>query len=191
MTDCASSDSAVRRQKRYLAIERFGFSVMPCTRCKSKRVECKMVEGGRKCQTCTLVGRPCDSNGVPLFSRWWLFLPRSFVPLTFVPVSRMVEEDERLEREEEKAEAELLQKQASLNEAISKLARLRRQRRLLKAKGGAAVVSAERDASAEEVSEAVADVQSLVHSDVVDWSSLGLEEFVGLGPLPDSEIPSV
>ena len=100
----------------------------------------------------------------------------------------MVEEDERLEREEEKAEAELLQKQASLNEAISKLARLRRQRRLLKAKGGAAAVSAEREASSEEVAEAVVDVQSLVHSDVVDWSSLGLgEEFADLGPLP--EIP--
>lgn len=131
---------------------------------------------------------------VPVIRTGFLCFPVGGPPPCFahfadlVLVSRMVEEDERLEREEEKAEAELLQKQASLNEAISKLARLRRQRRLLKAKGGAAAVSAEREASSEEVAEAVVDVQSLVHSDVVDWSSLGLgEEFADLGPLP--EIP--
>jgi hypothetical protein len=159
--------SSIRRKIRADSIEQFGFSVMPCTRCKAKKVECKMLEGSRKCQTCTRLGRVCDSNGVPLLS-----------------LSRMVSEDRRLEKEEEEAEEAFLVQQAKLNESLARLTRLRRQRRLLRQKGERLAAEAamadevadrvDETAALAEEAETVFDINSLAYSDVclaedVDW----------------------
>lgn len=58
-----------------------------------------------------------------------------FRVLTCWVVSKINTESERLEREEEKAEEQMMAVQAALNEALNRLARLRRQKRALKSRG--------------------------------------------------------
>ena len=66
------SPQTVNRQVRAIAIDQFGFLVMPCSRCSSRGVQCKMMNGAKKCGLCTRLGRPCEVSGVsgvPLHSR--------------------------------------------------------------------------------------------------------------------------
>lgn len=119
------------------------------------------------------------------------------------PVSRIISEAKRIDAEElaaeellqsrreslAQAQRELLARQQELEESLARLSRLRTQRRSLISKGTEMTrrnLESMDDLDAPEVSvesEAVLDVQSLVHSDLIDWSSLGLDDF----SLPSSE----
>ncbi|KAH7232456.1 hypothetical protein B0J15DRAFT_409240 [Fusarium solani] len=164
------SSQTLNRQDRAVAIDQFGFLVMPCSRCSSRGVQCKMMEGAKKCGLCTRLGRPCDVSGVPLHC-----------------LSRVTEEDKRLEVEEAEAESRLLARREALRQAqrefdasLDALESLRRKRRVLKSQGEAMIHSVP-DPSEDfaevgrEASEATLDPQSLVHSDVIDWSAIGVD----------------
>jgi hypothetical protein len=108
----------------------------------------------------------------------------------FFLVPRLNREADRLEQAEETAEMQLLRAQQEVNEAIARLSRIRRQKRLLRERGVQAIVdglsSVEADeSSAPQVeSQAVVDVQSMGALDVIDWDSVfDPSSFVG-------EIPS-
>lgn len=196
------ADSTRRRHASAEFIEYAGFEVMPCTRCQARGAVCKMVESGKKCGLCTRLGRPCDVTGVPLNSCACSFVTAVRVMADF-PVSRIISEAKRIDAEElaaeellqsrreslAQAQRELLARQQELEESLARLSRLRTQRRSLISKGTELTRRNlesmddldEPEASVE--SEAVVDVQSLVHSDLIDWSSLGLGDF----SLPSSE----
>ncbi|KAJ4221994.1 hypothetical protein NW757_014435 [Fusarium falciforme] len=186
------SSQTLNRQDRAVAIDQFGFLVMPCSRCSFRGVQCKMMEGAKKCGLCTRLGRPCDVSGVPLHC-----------------LSRVTEEDKKLEVEEAEAESHFLARREALRRAqrefdasLDALESLRRKRRVLKSQGEAMIhsVSDPSEESVEvgrEASEATFDLQSLVHSDVdwstigVDWASLRLgDDFadVGLSVPPTGEV---
>ncbi|KAJ4175730.1 hypothetical protein NW767_015685 [Fusarium falciforme] len=184
------SSQTLNRQDRAVAIDQFGFLVMPCSRCSFRGVQCKMMKGAKKCGLCTRLGRPCDVSGVPLHC-----------------LSRVTEEDKRLEVEEAEAESHFLARREALRRAqrefdasLDALESLRRKRRVLKSQGEAMIhsVSDPSEESAEvgrEASEATFDLQSLVHSDVdwsaigVDWASLRLgDDFADVGlPVPPTD----
>lgn len=105
-------------------------------------------------------------------------------------MNRINTESERLEREEEKAEEQMMAAQVALNEALNRLARLRRQKRALKSKGEEMVrrglqsldeleEAEQNEASAEEVAHldgSFRDYSAEAQADL--WSSLGLGDFV-------------
>lgn len=180
------SSQTLNRQDRAVAIDQFGFLVMPCSRCSFRGVQCKMMEGAKKCGLCTRLGRPCDVSGVPLHCRRFNHLCECACFLILFLVSRVTEEDKRLEVEEAAAESHFLARREALRRAqrefdasLDALESLRRKRRVLKSQGEAMIhsVSDPSEESAEvgrEASEATFDLQSLVHSDV-DWSAIGVD----------------
>ncbi|PTB47253.1 hypothetical protein M431DRAFT_514451 [Trichoderma harzianum CBS 226.95] len=187
------SKSTEKRHSRAAFIRSFGFEVSPCFRCLGKR-PCLAVEGGDSCAHCCYLGRSCDSSFVPMSS-----------------LDRITEELKRLERQEELAEEALIaqqkrheellaQQKAERDEALARLMRLRKLRRLLRARG---VEMVNRGLNAEEMEEAdrreeeerqaelarvsreeaqlLRDVQSMSG---VEWSSLNADlAFAGLDPL--------
>lgn len=103
-------------------------------------------------------------------------------------VDRFVTEKRRLELEEEKTEEELLALQQQLNERLSRLMRLRRQKRFLQERGvemlSKGLSSMEELESSDQLElEAVTDVQAAGALDVIDWN-------VVLDPSLLDEIPS-
>ncbi len=84
-----------------------------------------------------------------------------------------------MEAEEEVTEGEILEIQRQMNERLSRLMRIRRQKRLLRDKGLAMLERNLQSIEELEVAEreevrAVVDVQSVGAVDVIDWSSVGL-----------------
>lgn len=111
------------------------------------------------------------------------------------PADRLVQAKARLEADEEATEEELLELQRQLNERLSKLMRLRRQKRLLQSKGMKmlerdlqsvgeleAVEAAESSAVAE--SSLVVDSVAAGAVDLIDWST------IFEGPSSSGESPS-
>lgn len=94
--------------------------------------------------------------------------------LTVFVVPRLNRESDRLEQAEEEAEEKLLKAQQEVNEAIARLSRIRRQKRLLRERGIQSIVdgmdSSAGDIIAREEDAAVLDVQSFGGADVIDWS---------------------
>lgn len=89
----------------------------------------------------------------------------------------MISEKRRLEKQEDETEAELLVLQQQLVEKISKLTRLRRQKKKVVSRGHAMVRRGfqsldELEAAEREESEAVVDVQALGGFDVIDWNAV-------------------
>lgn len=67
----ATSKSAKSRIAASLVIDTIGVVVMPCSRCESLGISCKMAKGRDKCAECTRRGRPCDGNGISLAAGEW------------------------------------------------------------------------------------------------------------------------
>jgi hypothetical protein len=73
---------------------------------------------------------------------------------------------------------QLLRAQQEVNEAIARLSRIRRQKRLLRERGVQAIVDGLSSVEAEEPSvpqvesQAVMDIQSMGAADVIDWDSV-------------------
>ncbi|SPJ92831.1 uncharacterized protein FTOL_13796 [Fusarium torulosum] len=80
---------------------------MLCGYCGPRNLKCWAKEGHKKCAQCTRRGRPCDGKGVTLLKGC------------------------RLEQEEEIAENDILSLQQQMNERLSRLMHLRRQKKQL------------------------------------------------------------
>jgi hypothetical protein len=161
-----------QRSKLAAAIEEFGVVVMPCSFCHSRKLSCKMMEGVSRCKECVRRGRSCDGSGVPVSS-----------------LNRIISESQRLRREEEEAAALLQRLQRESSEALAKLERLRKQRESLVTRGSIMVKRGlqsldELDESERAESEAVVEVQSFGHADVVDWNVI----FSDLSQMPEKEL---
>ena len=136
--------STVRQYKLLSAFDRFGFDVMPCSRCIDKGLRCLWIDDERsrskRCKECVSASARCDSSGEPLDSGNPLS-PQCWITLTS-SVDRVVYEDKRLEREENEALAGLEEASRKAEDAIrrsqelsARLRRLRKQRQLMKEKG--------------------------------------------------------
>ncbi|KAF5495393.1 hypothetical protein CGCA056_v006129 [Colletotrichum aenigma] len=125
--------STLRRYRRSFNIAENGFEVMPCRRCRSKGLRCKMLPGSLVCGECVAVGgtrRSCNASDDAICQS------NSCV------VERLMVESRRLDDEEEETEElfrkrmEVLQKaQAEVNEALAKLDRVRKAKRMVFKKG--------------------------------------------------------
>jgi len=178
--DPASSKAARSRAAQSLYIETFGSDspedVMPCTFCHRNKLSCKMADDSSRCLECVRRGRTCDG----------LFVGASLF--------KHMETQKRLQSEEEVAEEEFLQIQAQIaelqsrsNTAVSRLARLRKQRRFLESRRKDLADQnskslEELDGVRREESSTVLDLHSLGHVDIIDWASIGL---------PSSDVPLV
>lgn len=106
-----------------------------------------------------------------------LFVCHCFLLMSVLVVGRIISESKRLDQEEERAEEQMLKAQAELNEALARLARLRRQKRQLVTKGqqmtrlGLQSLD-ELEEEERRESEAVIDAQSLGAIDVLDWNAV-------------------
>ncbi|KAL0942644.1 uncharacterized protein CTRU02_200530 [Colletotrichum truncatum] len=127
--------STLRRYRRSLNIAENGFEVMPCRRCRSKGLRCKMLPGSLVCGECVAVGgtrRSCNASDDAICQR----SANSYI------VERLMVESRRLDDEEEETEElfrkrmEALQKaQAEVNETLAKLDRVRKAKRIVFKKG--------------------------------------------------------
>ncbi|KAF3768191.1 hypothetical protein M406DRAFT_250576, partial [Cryphonectria parasitica EP155] len=144
------------------------FEVMPYSFCISKGLECKMIEGIKRCSCCVRWGRSCDGSSVPVNA-----------------LSRIITELGCLDRKELDAEKVLLELQSKLGEATARLVRLRKQKRSLHDRGAKMVSQSLRsldeleeeerwkeDARRAAESEAVVEAQSWGALDVVDWDNV-------------------
>jgi hypothetical protein len=111
-----------RRRKQASHIDRFGFDVMPCSRCIDSSLACRMSRGSAKCSACIRSNMPCDGNAVPLDS-----LDRLGDAL-----DRIEAERQRAEEEEEKLVADF---HKALAERRARRRRLEKQRALLQKRG--------------------------------------------------------
>jgi hypothetical protein len=121
---------------------------------------------------------------------WLSLFSGVFMLIFFFLVPHLGREADRLEQAEETAEIQLLRAQQEVNEAIARLSRIRRQKRLLREHGVQAIVdglsSVEADAPSvpQLESEAVVDIQSIGAIDVIDWDAIfDPSSFVGESPL--------
>jgi hypothetical protein len=99
----------------------------------------------------------------------------------FCVADRLVQEKNRIEADEEATEEELIQLQRQLNERLSKLMRLRRQKRLIQSKGLKALERDTESMSEREKAENLvvpSDSSAVVESieagavDLIDWSAI-------------------
>ncbi|CRK39963.1 hypothetical protein BN1708_008067 [Verticillium longisporum] len=91
---------------------------MPCSFCQRKGWKCRMVEGVSRCSECVRRGRSCDGSGVPVNA-----------------LSRITQELGKLDKKELDEEARLEELQSQVAEALSRLKRLRTQKRSLHERG--------------------------------------------------------
>ncbi|KAH7163642.1 hypothetical protein DER46DRAFT_604836, partial [Fusarium sp. MPI-SDFR-AT-0072] len=157
-----------RRLARAKLIASTGYEIMPCSFCTENYTKCMMKEGWKNCSECTCRGRSCDGKGV-----------------TLSEADRLVQEKNRIEADEEATEEELIKLQQQLNERLSKLMRLRRQKRLIQTKGlwalekdSAAMNDRERMENLVSESEAVVESVEAGAADLIDWSAVFDPSFV-------------
>lgn len=153
---------------------------MPCTFCHRKKLRCRMSDDSGRCSECVRRGRSsCDG----VFVASTRLCPFSFSRISFpfayfVVVTRLLETQRKLEAEEEKAEE-------ALQEALSRLARVRQIKRRARQRedelfkrGMQELDEADGVTSSDPVVErqqAVGDVQFLGGFGVIDWDQIGLD----------------
>ncbi|KAM9873269.1 hypothetical protein VDGL01_12653 [Verticillium dahliae] len=175
--------SARKRQEQFDFIELRGYDVMPCSFCQRKGWKCRMVEGVSRCSECVRRGRSCDGSGVPVNA-----------------LSRITQELGKLDKKELDEEARLEELQSQVAEALSRLKRLRTQKRSLHERGVRMVNQGlqsldELDSAEREESEAVVAVQAAGGFGVIDWSALGSFDpesldFLGTGDTASATVGS-
>lgn len=170
-----------------------GFKAFPCTRCVDRGLsDCFVIQGVERCHACFFIGRSCDCSRIPMSSRGsclrlFVVFPCSSVFL----VTKVQSELERLEQEEDSAEALLV-------ETLARISRLRKQQKLLRTKGVEMVKKnlssmeeleeeerreAEETARSEELrrvqekeAEALLQMQQACSSEVTDWSGFQMDD---------------
>ncbi|RFN44857.1 hypothetical protein FIE12Z_10903 [Fusarium flagelliforme] len=167
--DTVPLTSTEKRRKAAEGIAQFGFKVIPCSRCSKRGVACKMIAGKKKCGLCVSLGRPCNVTGTPLNS-----------------LTHIINKAKRLEEREAAAEELLSSRrealrvaQRELDESLSQLETCRKRKKELVSRGvemtrrGLDSLDELEEAEKAESSKeqlVVEDINSLVHSDVLDFS---------------------
>ncbi|KAK1448206.1 hypothetical protein CMEL01_16807 [Colletotrichum melonis] len=165
----SKSPTAASRRKllRIIRFSNEGVEIMPCSNCRSRGVRCLVLPDSEVCGTCHRLGISCDASADAICT-----------------LSRLVTESDRLDREEEAEEsrfreraAELQRKaeayqqaQAELNESLSKLERLRSQKRMVFKKSR--IVSEEFPEDSENASSAAREAQANGAFGIVDWNAV-------------------
>ncbi|TID01722.1 hypothetical protein CH35J_002023 [Colletotrichum higginsianum] len=160
---CAKASSTQRRLKLALEIREFGFDVMPCSYCRSAGRRCKMLAGKSKCSECVRRGRSCDASANAICE-----------------LDRLLNESDRLEREEESEELILRQRaealrraQAEMDESLAKLDRIRKAKRMVFKKGREIPDGGPEDSVVSSSESAVAkEAQAGGAFGVVDWEAV-------------------
>ncbi|PNH32595.1 hypothetical protein BJF96_g4158 [Verticillium dahliae] len=139
--------------------------------------------GVSRCSECVRRGRSCDGSGVPVNA-----------------LSRITQELGKLDKKELDEEARLEELQSQVAEALSRLKRLRTQKRSLHERGVKMVNQGlqsldELDSAEREESEAVVAVQAAGGFGVIDWSALGSFDpesldFLGTGDTASATVGS-
>ncbi|KAF4463893.1 hypothetical protein FALBO_9280 [Fusarium albosuccineum] len=147
-------------------------AAMPCTYCFKHKVDCCFDDSGRsdRCKECIRRGRSCDVN-------------------------KLVEQQEKLEAEEEEAgdrvlvlHTQLAELQSSLAEAVSRLQRIRKIKKKVKERGADLFERGMQELDQEDnilpaldshEDWVVRDLHSLGVPNEVDWSGLGLGDGFG------------
>ncbi|KAH0526272.1 hypothetical protein TsFJ059_009618 [Trichoderma semiorbis] len=152
---------------------------MPCTRCYRAKLPCIMSGASSRCGNCVKARKSCD--GVLVASS----------------LERVLAQRQALERQEEETgeqveslNAQMLELQTQLAEALSRLSRIRKTRKKAEERGEELFRRGMEEEDAEVAAEqsAVHDLQQLGVPNDVDWSSLGVGlEFADLGPLVPTE----
>jgi hypothetical protein len=156
----SKSPSAKTLQRNSLArrIEETGYEIMPCTNCFRNRRVCRMSDASSRCSECAKRGRVCDG--------------------TFVAsaLTRTAAAQKKVESDIEKAELEL-------ETTLARLARLRRQRKILSDKTSELFSRGMRELDEEDgirsqeqaildEQHAVGEAQSFGAMGLLDWSSI-------------------
>ncbi|KAG7104978.1 hypothetical protein HYQ44_016290 [Verticillium longisporum] len=110
--------STRKRQEQFNFIKLRGYDVIPCSFCQRKGWKCRIVEGVSRCSEYIRRGRSYDSSGVPVNA-----------------LSRITQELGKLDKKELDEEARLEELQSQVAEALSRLKRLRTQKRSLHKRG--------------------------------------------------------
>ena len=105
------------RHRLIALINSFSVDVMPCTFCSDRSLYCRIIEGVSRYKEYVRRSRSYDSV------------------LDASSVQKILSAEERLKLEEEQTEEKLLTAQQALNEAVSRLLRIRKQRTSLKTRG--------------------------------------------------------
>lgn len=169
MTDRVRKRQSKKSQERAALasfIDSSGVETMPCSWCFKRNLACRISQGSSRCGECVRRGRSCDGSSVAS------------------ALTKIMSEQRRVEQEEADAEESLFVLQTQLQTAVGRLARLRRQKRVLKERGSELFRRGMR--SLDEMEEEDRRIQSsmdFVASDVrslgadvpFDWSSLGLD----------------
>ncbi|KAG7406328.1 hypothetical protein Forpe1208_v014492 [Fusarium oxysporum f. sp. rapae] len=109
-----SSPETQRRLARAKLIASTGYEIMPCSLCIENHTKCVMKDGWKNYSEYTHRGHTYDGKGV-----------------TLTEADYLVQEKNHIKAAEEATEEELIQLQRQLNERLSKLMRLRRQKHLI------------------------------------------------------------
>ncbi len=153
--------------------------IMPCTPCFRLKTRCVMSEGSPRCSACVRRARPCDG----------VFVGASLTRATSV-LSKIERQEDDAEEALALAQEKALKAHREATEALARLTRLRKQKRLLRARekelfdrgmqeldeeDGIAEVNADLpDFSSIDVahleSEAVGNALSVGAMDAIDWS---------------------
>ncbi|EXK43533.1 hypothetical protein FOXG_18863 [Fusarium oxysporum f. sp. lycopersici 4287] len=155
-----SSASACSRSARVDLINSESFQIMPYSYCCSHHLQCMMKPGNDVCEEYTRQDRPCDGKGISL-----------------TEADCLVQAKKRIEAAEEATEEELLDLQRRLNERLSRLIRLRRQKRHIETRRQEMLEKGfqsidELEESERQESEAVVDARSAGAAYVIDWSTI-------------------
>lgn len=114
------SPNSIRKKREQFAlgnhIARVGIEMSPCSFCEKNGKKCIVVpEGASRCSECVRIGKKCDVEGRPAGD--WAAVER---------------EEFRLESAEMFTEDNLRKAQDAINEALNRLARLRKQKQFLR-----------------------------------------------------------
>lgn len=113
-------------------------------------------------------------------------LPLVRCPFLFIGPTLLISVVTRTAKEQKRIEEDIEKTEESLQEALAKLSRLRKQRDVLRSRTADLFARGMRQLDEEdgvrsqeeavlEEQQAIGDVQSLAHVDLIDWSAIGIE----------------
>lgn len=183
----SSTDS---RHAQILLIEEFGYNSMPYSFYSAKGFRYRVATTSNRCLECIRRGKTCDASGVSVVVGACAGVFRISGFLTKEIANRIIAEKHRIEREEEATKEALLRScealeaaQKKIADSLDYLARLQKQQNQVISRGeelirrGAYSLD-ELDAVERADLEAVVAVQSLVHTDLIDWNSLDFDDLI-------------
>ena len=162
MSNRVSKPQRSRKTEERLAlasfIEKNGVDSMPCSSCFRANLPCRFATGSSRCAECTRKGRSCDGSSVAS------------------SLTKLLNDQAKLEREEAETEKELFVLQTQLQTMVGRLARLRRQKKVLRDRGAEMFLRGVQ--SLDELEAADRELERVAQGVVNDITSLGADDSV-------------